>query len=81
MVGVAAVLVAGTVSAAALWQRHERQRLAAVTARLDAAVTALERERRPLPPVRDVDAERRARASDPGRPQSPFVYRLPRRGS
>lgn len=55
VVGVAAVLVAGTVSAAALWQRHERQRLAAVTARLDVAVTALERERRPLPSVRDED--------------------------
>lgn len=53
VVGVAAGLLATAAAGLGLWQRHQRQRLAAVVARLEAGLEALERQRRPEPPIDD----------------------------
>lgn len=53
VVGVAAGLFAAAAAGLGFWQRHQRQRLAAVVARLDSGLEALERQRRPAPPIDD----------------------------
>lgn len=53
VVGVAAGLLAAAAAGLGLWQRHQRQRLAAVVARLEAGLEALERQRRPATSIDD----------------------------
>lgn len=53
VVGIAAGLFAAAAAGLGLWQRHQRQRLAAVVARLETGLEALERRRRPATPIRD----------------------------